>query len=232
MSLVFVDDKSDGWIFNPVNSNLIKIPDMPATIQGIVWETFEPEKWVFVAYNGEFLYTYIYAKYTVDGPNCLLISKMRQPYSSIPLLLFKGVIVFLDASGKIVQMKLDSHTHDQSINGLSQHDLIEKMKMNYNLKRFDEAYVYATRITNRNELLEFGKSALYHLEIEHAIRIYRLASSPDMVFTLNSIKHIEERNLLCGHILVLLSKFDQAQASFLSSTTPVEALNVKMNLNG
>ncbi len=44
MSLVFIDDKSEGYIFNPVNSNLIKIPDLPSTIQGIVWETYEPEK--------------------------------------------------------------------------------------------------------------------------------------------------------------------------------------------
>ena len=44
MSLVLIDDKSEGYIFNPVNSNLIKIPDLPSTIQGIVWETFEPEK--------------------------------------------------------------------------------------------------------------------------------------------------------------------------------------------
>lgn len=50
---------------------------------------------------------------------------MRQPYSSIPLLLFKGVIVFLDASGKIVQMKLESHTHDQTIEGLSQQEVLK-----------------------------------------------------------------------------------------------------------
>ena len=45
---------------------------------------------------------------------------MRQPYSSLPLLLFKGVIVFLDASGKIVQMKLDTHTHDITLDSLEQ----------------------------------------------------------------------------------------------------------------
>ena len=73
-----------------------------------------------MAYNGENLYTYIYSKYTVEGPNCILIGSMRQPYSSLPLLLFKGVIVFLDASGKIVQMKLDTHTHDTTLEGLEQ----------------------------------------------------------------------------------------------------------------
>jgi WD repeat-containing protein 19 len=48
MSLAFVDDKSDGFIFNPVNGNLVKIPELPSTIQGIVWETLEAEKVFFL----------------------------------------------------------------------------------------------------------------------------------------------------------------------------------------
>lgn len=54
--------------------------------------------------------------------------------------------------------------------------------------RFDVAFVYATRIKDQNEILQFGKHALMNLEINYAIRIYRLCTSPDMVFALNSIK--------------------------------------------
>lgn len=181
-------------------------------------------------YNGENVVTYIYSKYTVEGPNCILAGDMRQPYSSLPLLLFRGVIIFLDASGKIVQMKLDSHTHDSTLEGLQESELVEKMKKNYKLKRFEEAYIYGTRITDRTELMEFGKSALFHLEIDYAIRIFRLAGAPDMVFALNSIRHIEERNLICGHILVLLAKFDEAQVMFLASSSPREALFMRRDL--
>jgi hypothetical protein len=73
-----------------------------------------------VAYNNENIYTYVYSKYTVDGPSCILAGSMRQPYSSLPLLLFKGVLVFLDAGGKIVQMKLETHTHDATIDDIDQ----------------------------------------------------------------------------------------------------------------
>ena len=59
-------------------------------------------------------------------PACIFIGSMRQPYSSLPLLLFKGVIVFLDASGKIVQMKLDTHTHDITLEGLEQSEVWAK----------------------------------------------------------------------------------------------------------
>ncbi len=44
MSLAFVDDKNDGFIFNPINSNIMRIPDLPANVQGIIWETDETEK--------------------------------------------------------------------------------------------------------------------------------------------------------------------------------------------
>ena len=44
MSLAFIDDKSEGWIYNPVNSNIVKIPEMSTNTRGIVWEAFEPEK--------------------------------------------------------------------------------------------------------------------------------------------------------------------------------------------
>ena len=73
-----------------------------------------------MAYDGEQLYTYVYSKYTVDGPSCLLIAKTKQPYSSLPMLVFKGVLVFIDAGGKIIQMKLESHTHDPNTDGLTQ----------------------------------------------------------------------------------------------------------------
>lgn len=44
MSLVFIDEKSEAFIYNPVNSSVVKVANFPTTINGIVWETFEPEK--------------------------------------------------------------------------------------------------------------------------------------------------------------------------------------------
>ena len=50
MSLAFIDDKSEGWIYNPVNSNIVKIPEMSTNTRGIVWEAFEPEKVNFILF--------------------------------------------------------------------------------------------------------------------------------------------------------------------------------------
>lgn len=78
------------------------------------------KKSIFIAYTGESIYTYVYSKYTVNGASCQQIGNVRQPYSSLPLILSKGVLIFLDSSGKIVQMKLDTHTHDSTLEGLEQ----------------------------------------------------------------------------------------------------------------
>ncbi len=161
----------------------------------------------------EMVTTYIYSKNTAEGPGCTAAGAMRQPYSSLPLLLFRGVLVCLDASGKVVQMRLESHTHDSTLEGLQEGELVARMRQNWRLRRFEEAYIYGTRIADRAELLEFARAALFHLEIDYAVRVYRLAGAADMVFALNAIRHVEERNLVCGHVLVLLAKFDEAQVS-------------------
>lgn len=77
----------------------------------------------------------MYSKYSVEGPVCTHIGMTHQPYSSLPLLLFRGVIVLLDSNGKIVQMKLSTHTFELTIDGLKQADVTERMKKNCMLKR-------------------------------------------------------------------------------------------------
>jgi hypothetical protein len=46
MSLALIDQKNEGYIYNPINNNksIIKIPDLSPTTIGIVWESYESEK--------------------------------------------------------------------------------------------------------------------------------------------------------------------------------------------
>lgn len=78
MSIAFIDEKSEGYIYNPVNFNVINIPNMSSNTIGIVWEAFEPEKWVFVTYDGDSVSTYIYSKYTVEGIFLILINYLNK----------------------------------------------------------------------------------------------------------------------------------------------------------
>lgn len=63
-----------------------------------------------------------------------------------------------------------------------------------------------------------------------AIEVYRQIQDVGMVWTLESLQGIEDRNLLCGHIAMALGEFDLAQELYLASSSPLEALEMRRDL--
>lgn len=56
-----------------------------------------------------------------------------------------------------------------------------------------------------------GLRALEMLDIDMAVAAYRMLADASMVLSLEQIRHIEDKNLLAGHVLVLLER-DSAAA--------------------
>ena len=73
-----------------------------------------------------------------------------------------------------------------------------------------------------------GREALKALDIEMAIRIFRQVGDAGMVMALQSVKGIEDRNLISGYIAMYLDHFNTAQDLFLASSFPQAALEVNM----
>ncbi|GFN82173.1 WD repeat-containing protein 19-like [Plakobranchus ocellatus] len=65
--LVFIDEKSDGYVYNSADDTVINIPDFSPTVHGVVWENWPLDKGVFVAYDAEKMYTYVYCQTSVHG---------------------------------------------------------------------------------------------------------------------------------------------------------------------
>ncbi len=42
--LIFIDDKSDGFVYNPVNDNIVEIPTFSSTTKGVLWENWPLDK--------------------------------------------------------------------------------------------------------------------------------------------------------------------------------------------
>lgn len=55
--LVFIDEKSDGFVYCPVNDATYEIPDFSPTIKGVLWENWLLDKCVFIAYDDDKLDT-------------------------------------------------------------------------------------------------------------------------------------------------------------------------------
>ncbi|CAI4229694.1 unnamed protein product [Auanema sp. JU1783] len=67
-------------------------------------------------------------------------------------------------------------------------------------------------------------------DVELALRIFRHIGDVSMVFALERLLPIEDKNLLAGQIAVLLGRFDQAEELLLRSSMPIEALNLRRDL--
>jgi len=65
--LCFVDNKSDIYVFDPINEMVIAVPDCPDNIEGILWDQNIFERGIFIVYNKSIIVTYIFVKYFVEG---------------------------------------------------------------------------------------------------------------------------------------------------------------------
>lgn len=71
---------------------------------------------------------------------------------------------------------------------------------------------------------------MYNLDIDLAIRVYQHIGDVGMVWSLQNIKAIEDRQLLAGHIAMFHGNFNLAQDLYISSSNPVAALEMRRDL--
>lgn len=68
MIMIYVQIR--GKYVNPVlqvNDATYEIPDFSPTIKGVLWENWPKDKGVFVAYDDDKVYTYVFHKGTIQG---------------------------------------------------------------------------------------------------------------------------------------------------------------------
>lgn len=71
VQLCFVDNKSDVYVFDPINEAAIAVPDCPDNIDGILWDQNIFERAIFAVYNKSVIVTYIFVKYFIEGKSNL-----------------------------------------------------------------------------------------------------------------------------------------------------------------
>lgn len=97
-------------------------------------------------------------------------------------------------------------------------------------KRFDAllalgdlkgAWEAAVDLKSRDAWGALCDAALNAMDIDLAIWVFRFQQAASMVLSLERIRHIEDKNLLAGHVLVLKdSDYNTAQELFLRSSYP------------
>jgi len=71
---------------------------------------------------------------------------------------------------------------------------------------------------------------LKYIELKEAETAFQMCKNVGMVYSIQSIKHETEKNILMGHVASILFKHDLAQECFMKSSKPELALEMRMDL--
>ncbi|MCJ8749256.1 hypothetical protein PDJAM_G00174210 [Pangasius djambal] len=229
--LVFIDDKSDGFLYSPVDGLLFEIPDFSSTITGVLWENWVNDKAIFVAFDEDKVYTYAFHKDTIQGSKVILVGATKLPFSHKPLLLYNGGLTCQTQSGKTSSILLSTHSFlNTTQTSSSKEQLQSQLQQAIKLKRFSEAWSLCSVLGRTEAWAELGRACLHHMEVELAIRVYRSMGNVGMVLSLEDIKGIEDQNLLAGHLAMFCNDYNQAQDLYLASSYPMAALEMRRDL--
>ncbi|KAK6324407.1 hypothetical protein J4Q44_G00037490 [Coregonus suidteri] len=231
--LAFIDDKSEGFLLSPVavNESHVEIPSFSPTITGVLWETWPSDKGVFVAFDDDKVYTYAMHKHTIYGPRVVFVGSTKLPFSHKPLLLYNGELTCQTQNGKTSSVALSTHTFLTHTHSPSAHththtpeELSQELTQALMLKRFPDAWELCKVLGGPAGWAEMGRSCLIHMEVDLAVRVFRMSGNVGMVMSLQGIKGIEDRSLLAGHLAMFLNDYNLAQDLYLESTCPNAAL--------
>ncbi|XP_053433508.1 WD repeat-containing protein 19 isoform X3 [Nycticebus coucang] len=228
--LVFIDEKSDGFIYCPVNDATYEIPDFSPTIKGVLWENWPMDKGVFIAYDDDKVYTYVFHKDTIQGSKVILAGGTKVPFSHKPLLLYNGELTCQTQSGKINNIYLSTHSFLENLKGKGPDELRQLLSQTLMLKRFSDAWQICRSLNDQTSWKELARACLHHMEVEFAIRVYRTIRDVGTVMSLEQIKGIEDYNLLAGHLAMFTNDFNLAQDLYLASSCPIAALEMRRDL--
>ena len=235
--LVFLDEKLDGYSYNPVNDELFKLPDLPSRVTGVIWDSCQSDNHVLVVFNEEVVVTYTLHRDIVTGEQVQCVGETKLPYGYRPLILYAGELKCQTQSGKLVNLALTSHAYFGNLNDLTpeeiyiyQAQLIDAFHNACMLKRYNEAWKLAELLNHTEHWLHLGKTLLNHLEVQMAMRVYRRIGDAAIVLSLQGLQHIEDRKLVAGHMALLCDQFDYSQQLFLESSQPLKALEMRRDL--
>ncbi|CAK4724993.1 unnamed protein product [Aphanomyces euteiches] len=239
--VVFLDSRRRGYMLNSTNREALYIPSVPNSTNTILWDNSEAN--VFVAIEPSEFSTFLYTELTINGPEVTQLGYMeidlngdfilapqstKLPSGHSAVLFSDGVLTTQQPSGTLGAVV--SCTHE----GLQKSARPESEKVVFkqclSLLRMEAAWKQAIVLDAREYWLALAGRAMHTLDIALSKRVYRQLGDAGMVMGLNRIEHVEDKNLLAGHVSMLFGQYEQAQKLFLNSTDPMAALAMQRHL--
>ena len=237
--LLFIDDKSDAFLYNPVTDDVIKVPGASAIAEGVLWDNEMPDDTMsFVIYDAESVQAFSYDPEHYQGPAITHVGTSTVSPGTKPLMLYNGSMTSLLPSGKHTTAVLATHEMAVKPEMAKSHPK-QCTLQNIKLRRYADAFVAALNLADdassggggdESCWQDLYDAALKSTDIATAIRCAQLMGDPAKAQGLEPLLQVEDRKLLCGHVALLYKEFDVAERMFLESSEQIEALKMNRDL--
>ncbi|EPY29840.1 WDcontaining protein 19 [Angomonas deanei] len=223
--LAYIDTENALFIYNPIS-------DVGSVTEGyardhshVLWDQGDPT--VFVTHNKKEFITFVSVPYSRLGSVCEsilirdsndnLTTPLPPDYNPVSCLL--GSVFCQSPTGSLETVPLLTYRNI--------HSKMPDSDAFYNNFSLNQLRAASQNISSPQEAEDLAIKALHMLDIDLAIRVYRQLAQPNLVLFLEKIRHIHEKNLLIGHVSMIMGYYKEAQTAFLRSTQPLCALDMR-----
>ena len=237
--VVFVDQTNAAYLYSPVNDQAMTIEKFSPSTEKVMWDTND---WgIFYGADNQTFTTYIYSPNSRWGPTTEAVTynadgnanvqTTDRPYGFVPILCYNGNMVCQrKENGQLATITMQTHQYVAQSVRLSGEQVIHVFYKYLALHRLDEAWKIACQLNLQECWCALGDKALHLLDVNMAIRVHRKLERPAMVMSLERLAHVNEKNLLLGHVALMFKNFSEAQSHFMRSTRPTLALDMRRDL--
>ncbi|KPI89280.1 hypothetical protein ABL78_1613 [Leptomonas seymouri] len=227
--VAYIDDNNALFNLNPVTEVANQAEGSEPDHKTVLWD--QADATVFVTHDSRNCITFVSTPHSRHGATCesVLVKETSNanlytplPPDCKPVTLFRGAVVCQLPNGTLESIPLRTH------NGVFLHTPNpEAFYNNFSLNRLRWS---SNNISTPQEAEDLAVKALHMLDVELAIRVYRQLSQPSLVLCLERIRHIHEKNLLLGHVSMIMGYMKDAQIFFLRSSQPLCALEMRRDM--
>ncbi|XRB18839.1 WD repeat-containing protein 19 [Pseudoscourfieldia marina] len=231
--VLFEDGRGMVYLLNPVSDTCLPCPKFANKLDVALWDAADNAMFV-LADNNE-ISLFVSRATSINGAFIKHIATMRRPAGSLPVLFRKGIVtcqspggLLHDVSFEEVRMLSEAEAQGTTMN--ERHE--SKLRAELSMLRHEDAWQTLQKIKMPNTLdSTVLKASLEALDVGTAIKVARRRGQAGLVMTLERLQYVEDRNLLAGHVCVLLLQdYQRAQELFLRSSQPWAALEMRKDL--
>ncbi|KRX03337.1 hypothetical protein PPERSA_05695 [Pseudocohnilembus persalinus] len=244
--ILLQDNKGNTYYFEASSEYCAPIQGFPNKADQVLWDQANHN--LFSVLENNQLYTFLINKNNIFGTivapikELLSIDQLNQPNAQPvftildkgvkPLSMINGFLKCFTPSGSIQGQYLTSHSYlaDYKWEEDTKEGHYRYYLQNLCLNQYSNSLFAATQMDNLKLYDALGRKALENVELDVAIKAFKLSKNLSMVMTIQSFYHENEKNIIFANIAMILGQYDLAQELFIKSSMPINAVEMRSDI--